>query len=351
MAKLKAIHYINQFYAGIGGEDKAGVGLMTYDEKIGPALGLEAQWKGEMEIVKVISCGDNYINSEDKGDEAMAEIKKIVEELHPDVFIAGPAFNAGRYGVACAKICDYIRREAGVSTVTGMWHENPAIPMYRKDNYIISTPETAAGMRKALPALAALALKLAKKEHIGPARVEGYIPTGHRNNEYNEKSGAERVTDILLAKLAGKPYQTEVPLRGFEKIEAAPPVADVGKIKVALVTTGGLVPMGNPDKLKQAFSVTYGSYDMTGLASLDRGVYESIHGGYDTTFATADPHRLIPLDAARELVKEGKIGSLYERFLTTCGIGTNIQSSKDIGAAMAKELLDAGVSAALLTST
>lgn len=348
---LKAVYYINQFYAGIGGEDKAGVGLAVYDEKIGPAIGMEAMWKGEMVIEKIISCGDNYINAEENTDEVLAQIKTIVEEIKPDVFIAGPAFNAGRYGVACARTCDYIRRETGIPTLTGMWHENPAVPMFVKDNYIMATPETAAGMRKAMPPMAAMALKLAKKEHIKQAYIEGYIPTGHRHNEYNEKSGAERVTDILLAKLAGKPYHTEVPLRGFEKIEAAPPVADITKAKVALITTGGLVPMGNPDKLKQAFSVTYGSYDMTGLDTLDQGVYESIHGGYDTTFATADPHRLVPLDAARDLVKEGRIGSLYERFLTTCGIGTNIQGSKSIGAAMAKELLDAGVTAALLTST
>ena len=29
----------------------------------------------------------------------------MVKKYNPDLFIAGPAFNAGRYGVACGDIC------------------------------------------------------------------------------------------------------------------------------------------------------------------------------------------------------------------------------------------------------
>ena len=55
---LRAVYYINQFYAGIGGEEKADIGLEVYDEKKGPAAGIEPMWKGEMEVVKVLMCGD-----------------------------------------------------------------------------------------------------------------------------------------------------------------------------------------------------------------------------------------------------------------------------------------------------
>ena len=110
-----------------------------------------------------------------------------------------------------------------------------------KDNYIISTTETASGMRKSLPKLAALALKLAKKEEIKAARFEGYLPTGHRYNEYHEKTGARRVTDILLDKLYNRPYKTEVPLRGFEQVPPAAKIENLKDTKIALFTTGGLV--------------------------------------------------------------------------------------------------------------
>lgn len=187
MAKLRAVYYINQFYAGMGGEEMADTGLHILEEKKGPALGMEPMWKGEMEIVKVLVCGDNFINTDTKFEEVLPTIKAEIQASDPDVFIAGPAFNAGRYGVACAKMCDYVKKELGIPSVTGMWWENPAVGMYGKDNYIISTTETASGMRKSLPKVAALALKLAKKEEIKAARFEGYLPTGHRYNEYHEK--------------------------------------------------------------------------------------------------------------------------------------------------------------------
>lgn len=351
LAVLKAVHYINQFYAGFGGEAMAGVGLSLLEEKKGPAIGLEKLWNGEMEIVKIIACGDNYINNDDNFQGIIPDIKGVIEKAKPDVFIAGPAFNAGRYGVACAKLCDYVKKELGIPSVTAMWHENPAVNMYVKDNYIVSTSETAVGMSKALTVLAKLALKLANREPISASRFDGYIRTGHRYNEYHEKTGAERVVDILLNKLSNKPYVTEIPLRGFEAVTPAPRLTELKGATIALVTTGGLVPIGNPDKIRQAFAVTYGRYDIEGVDSLNKGAYESIHGGYDTTYATNDPHRLIPLDEMKALEKDGVIGGIYKYFFSTCGVGTNIESSKEMGRRIVSELKNAGVASAILTST
>ena len=47
MAALRAVCYINQFYAGIGGEEMAHVGLNVYSEKKGPAMGMEGMWKAD----------------------------------------------------------------------------------------------------------------------------------------------------------------------------------------------------------------------------------------------------------------------------------------------------------------
>ena len=348
---LKAVHYINQFYAGLGGETEADTGFGILEEVKGPALGLNAAWKGEMVISRIIFCGDNYVNTDEHWPEVKEKIKAVVDEEQPDVFIAGPAFNAGRYGVACAKVCDFVKNELGVPSVTGMWHENPAISMYVENNIIMPTTETAAGMRKSLPAVAKMALKLAKKEPLAPARIDGYIPTGHRNNEYSEFTGAERVVEALVNKLQGKPFFNEVPHRGYEQVPAAPPVKDMANAKIALFTSGGLVPVGNPDKIKQAFATSFGTYDMTGLDGLKKGVYESIHGGYDTTDASNDPHRLVPLDVMLDLEKEGVIGSIYPFFGATCGVGTNVGSASKMGAEWAAMLKEAGVDACILTST
>ncbi len=351
MSEKKALAYINQFYAGIGGEDKADVGFMEFDGAKGPGIGMQGMWKDEMSLMATVACGDNYINNEDKFPEVAAQIDAVIERVKPDVFIAGPAFNAGRYGVACAKVSDYVRNKHGIPSVCALYYENPAVGMFVKDNYIVATPETAAGMRKVLPTFAALALKLAKGEPIGPARKEGYLPTGHRYNEYHEKTGAERVVDILLKKLNGEEYVTEVPQRTFEMLPPSPAVEELGKINIGLITSGGLVPKGNPDHLKQAFSIDYGSYDITGMDSLKQGEFNSIHGGFDTTIVDQDPNRVVALDAMRTLEGEGVYSKLHNRVLSTAGVGTNVESAKDIGARMAQELIDAGVQAAILTST
>lgn len=347
----KAICYINQFYAGIGGEEKADIGLNIFEGAKGPGIGLEKLWDGKIEIVKTISCGDNYINNEEHFKKAWIEIKEIIEEIKPDIFIAGPAFNAGRYGVACAKLCDYVRKNLNIPSITAMYYENPAVPIYVKDNYIIASPETASGMKKVLPVLSALSLKFINREKIGPARTEGYIPTGHRYNAYNQTIGAARVVDMLFKKLKEEDYFTEIPLRKFEKVKAAAPLKDRKNAIIALITTGGLVPKGNPDKLRQAFSVTCAKYNIEGLVSIPAGDYESIHGGYDTTLVNEDPNRLVPLDELRILEKEHYIKGIYKNFFTTCGIGTKITDSINIGKGMAKELLENGVNGVILTST
>lgn len=351
MEKAKAVYYVNQFYAGIGGEDKAHTGLQVFKGARGPAIGLENLCEGKLQVVKTLACGDNYINDEKNFLNIAPKLKEEIAEADPDVFIAGPAFNAGRYGVACGRMVDFVRSELGIPAVTAMYYENPAVSMYVRENYILETPETAAGMKKVLPNLARFALKLAGGKEIGPARLEGYLPRGYRYNRWHEKTGAERTVELLLKKLRGEEYRTEIPLRNFEHVEPAPPLKDLKGARIALVTTGGLVPKGNPDNLKQAFSETYASYSIKGLSALDSSGYESIHGGFDTTVVNDDPNRLVPLDELRALAEEGAIGSIYEHYLVTAGIGTNVENSKKIGKEMAEELLSAGVHAVILTST
>lgn len=102
---IKVVHYINQFFAQIGGEEMAHIPAERHDGEVkGPGAAFKAAFKDEAEIISTIVCGDSYFN--ENLEEAKATILAWVKELNPDVFIAGPAFNAGRYGVACGTICD-----------------------------------------------------------------------------------------------------------------------------------------------------------------------------------------------------------------------------------------------------
>ena len=84
---FKVVHYINQFFANIGGEEMAHVAPELRDGFVGPGMALNTAWKGEAEIVKTIVCGDSYF-AEHEAD-AKAKVLGWVKDIKPDFFIAG----------------------------------------------------------------------------------------------------------------------------------------------------------------------------------------------------------------------------------------------------------------------
>ena len=198
---IRVVHYINQFYGGIGGEEKADVKPEIREGVVGPGMALKAALGNEADIIATVICGDSYFN--ENMEEASAAILEMVKKYNPDLFIAGPAFNAGRYGVACGSICKAVKEKLNIPVVTGMYIENPGVDMFKKDVHIVETANAATGMRQAIPAIAKLAMKLAKNESIGAPQEEGYIPRGVRKNVFKSERGSKRAVDMLVAKLKG----------------------------------------------------------------------------------------------------------------------------------------------------
>ena len=56
----RVIHYINQFFAGIGGEEKADVAPEVREGVVGPGMALKGALGNEAEIVATFICGDNH---------------------------------------------------------------------------------------------------------------------------------------------------------------------------------------------------------------------------------------------------------------------------------------------------
>ena len=349
MSKYKLVHYINQFYGGIGGEEKADIPAEKRAGAIGPGLALNQAFGDEAEIVSTIICGDSWFN--ENLEEAKKTVLEMVREDQPDVFIAGPAFNAGRYGVACGAISEAVKNELGIPVVTGMYIENPGADMYREKVYIIETKNSAADMRKAAPKMAKLALKLAKGEEIGASAEDNYLPNGIRKNFFEKKRGSERAVEMLLAKINGKAYTTEYPMPDFDRVDPQPAIKDLSKATVALVTSGGIVPKGNPDRIESSSATKFGEYDITGVEDLTAETYETAHGGYDPVYANQDADRVLPVDVMREFEREGIIGKLHNKFYTTTGNGTAVASAKKFAEEIARRLIADGVDAVLLTST
>lgn len=346
MSKKKVLYYVNQFFGQIGGEDQAGIPPEFHEKGIGAAAAFAGGVKENADLVGTVICGDNYFN--ENNEEALAFLEDLNSKHDIDLVVAGPAFNAGRYGVACAGVAEFFN-EKGIPVLSGMYIENPGLDVARKNAYVIETSDSAAGMREALPQLIKLGNKVLIGEELSPEE-DGYLSQGRRLTEITDKIGAERAVDMLMKRLKDEEFETELPMPEFDQVEAAAQIQDLSKATIALVTTGGLVPQGNPDHLQSASAQKWVKYDVSDRDSLDQDYY-TVHGGYDPVYANENPNRIAPLDMLKKLEKEGKIGKVYDFFYSTTGTGTAVDSSEQFGREIGAELAEVGVDGVILTST
>ena len=349
MESLRVVCYVNQFFGQLGGEEKAGVGPQVVAGAVGAARAVQQALGSAGTVVATVICGDNYVAENTA--EAVKELLALVAAERPGLLIAGPAFLAGRYGVACGALCTAAQCELNIPAVTGMHEENPGVDLYRRQVYIARTAGEAGRMLDEVRRLVTIGLKLVRGETVGAPAVEGYFARGLTHNVVASTTGAERATAMLLDKLAGRPFTSEVPLPDFPSVAAPRLLKTLEGATIALVTDGGWVPRGNPDKIEALNATRYGAYSVEGKAGLDATEYDNVHRGYDTTFVKQDPHRLVPLDVARELEEAGAFGKLHETVYSTVGVATTLSNSARMGREIAEQLRAAGVDAVILTST
>jgi glycine reductase len=206
-------------------------------------------------------------------------------------------------------------------------------------------------MGESLPKIAALALKLARREPLRPAAEEGYLPRGLRWNERVDRTSSQRVVDMLLKKLGGQPFETEILVEDQERVPPAPPLHDLRNAVVALATEAGLIPHGNPDRIPSARALVWGKYSIAGMEALSPAQFSFIHGGYDTTKVNENPNRGVPVDAMRDLEASGEFRKLVDEVISTCGNGGSLNEMERIGREMAVEAKRQGATAVILPAT
>ncbi|CEO29664.1 glycine reductase complex component B subunit gamma [[Clostridium] sordellii] len=346
----KAIVYLNQFFGQIGGEDKADFKPEIKDGVIGPSIQLQ-KLLDDTEITHTIICGDNFIGS--NTDEAIDRIIDFLKDKDFDIFIAGPAFQAGRYGVACGHICKAVKEKLNKPVVTSMHEENPGVDMFKKEMYISKGGNSAGKMKQDLSNIAKIANKILKNEQILDSEAEGYFPRGKRHQVWfeNGKIAADRAVDMIIKKLNGEKYETELPIPKIDKVPIASAIKDITKANIALVNTGGIVPVNNPDRIQSASATRWGRYDISNINDLKSGVYKTIHAGFDPAVADDDPDVITPIDALKLYEKEGYIGKLHEYFYSTVGTGTTQAEASKMANEMIPYLKESNVDAIIMVST
>jgi hypothetical protein len=85
--KIRVVHYLNQFFAQIGGEEKADIGPGFKEGPIGPGRALQQALGQPGEVVATCFCGDNYFA--EHLEEATEELLRQMASFKPQLLIAG----------------------------------------------------------------------------------------------------------------------------------------------------------------------------------------------------------------------------------------------------------------------
>lgn len=348
---VKVLHYLNQFFAGIGGEDKAGQEVLFIPRPMGAGVVIQEALKGHGVEYATVVCGDNYFHEEEE--KALQAVRAAVAQFQPDIFLAGPAFNAGRYGLACAKLCSWVRENWRIPAITAMHEDNPGTKEIGRHVFVIQTGASAAAMQECLKLFSLLIERLLAKDEnaIENFRLEYCLRIPRRFTVRADAPDYVRAVDLLLAKLNGQPYESEIPYVEAQQHAIPNLTGSLKDATLALVTEGGLVPKGNPDRLESSRGSRYFKYPIAGRADLRRGEFEAMHTGYDTSTVNQDPDRIVPLDAMRVLEKAERFKKLHDFYFVTTGTGAMPSKMEEIGAGIAEELAGVGINAVILTAT
>ena len=150
----------------------------------------------------------------------------------------------------------------------------------------------------------------------------------------------------MLFSVPGKPF----PWNPFAPGDIAPGIRDMSKATIALVTTTGIVPEGNPDHIPSSNAAIYGYYNISGADDLTENEWDTADGGYDPVYANMDADRMVPVDALRDLEKEGKIGQLYNRFWSTVGNGLTLANAKKMADEVVPKIKRDGIDCVIVTA-
>ena len=347
----KVLHYLNQFFAGIGGEDKAGQEFLFLPKPAGPGVLLRDLLKNVNVEFATVVCGDNYFH--EKEEAVLASLTEAVAQFQPDLFIAGPAFHAGRYGLACAKSASFVRERFEVPAITGLYEENPGTREIGRHVLVIQTGSSAASMQSTIRRVAELTVLLLNNntEGLNDFKEEFCLKIPRLSTVQAAAPDSVRALDMLLAKLRGETFESEIPRIAASPHPVPAAIRDLSLATLGMVTEGGLVPRGNPDRLESSRGTKYFKYSIEERDDLRPGEFEAMHTGYDTSTVNADPDRLIPLDAMRRLERDGNFARLHNYYYVTTGTGAMPAKMQELGVGIAEELSSSGINGVVLTAT
>ena len=78
---IKVVHFLNQFFAGVGGEEQANLPVEVRDGAVGPGRALQAALGESGQVVGTIVSGDNYFTEESTA--AARSVQDALQQVQP----------------------------------------------------------------------------------------------------------------------------------------------------------------------------------------------------------------------------------------------------------------------------
>ena len=171
---LKIITIYDQIQAGMGKKDDKMLSLGGKNVHIGPSIMMEPFLKQiEAKVVACLYCGSGtYLNDKEVVSKKLCD---MVQKLHPDVVVCGPAFNYKEYAQMCAEITHDINNSTSVPAIAAMSVENEeVISKYKDLIYIVKCPKKGeVGLNEALKNICLVAKAIAA-EYDNVANIKEY---------------------------------------------------------------------------------------------------------------------------------------------------------------------------------
>lgn len=138
---LRIIAIYDQIQSGMGTKDDKMLPLGGKNVPIGPSVMMEPFLKQiDAMVIACFYCGNGtYLKDKEV---VSKKLCNMIQKLHPDVVICGPAFNYKEYAQMCAEIAQSINTTTNVPAIASMSAENEEIINKYKDQiYIVKCPK------------------------------------------------------------------------------------------------------------------------------------------------------------------------------------------------------------------
>src|SRR2546430_6272518 len=90
---LRVVHYVNQFFGGIGGEDQAHVGVTAKAGPVGPGRALETALGDGARVEATLIGGGNLVS--ERGGGTPRALTPPLDPVQPHALVSGPAVRFG----------------------------------------------------------------------------------------------------------------------------------------------------------------------------------------------------------------------------------------------------------------